>query len=116
MPESCSSSLLRPYRSHRRSSSSCHSMSSCVSWVDGPCPALPSKPSPDMSSLPVTKRVLFALATTFAALLALGLVGEVVLRLLGHHAWDPNGGVNPVVEPGGTLFAPHPSLGYALLP
>ena len=94
-------------------------------------PAEPSEPAETIEStdsagsagpaapaaLPRKKRRAFGLILVLLVPTICFGVGEVVARIAGLKPWDPTvGRLNSDIRPGGTLFAPHPKLGYALLP
>jgi hypothetical protein len=61
------------------------------------------------------KKFLFVCVSSLVFTLALAVVSEVVLRLSGIGPWTKkDAGIR--VEPGGTFFTPHPTLGYTHLP
>jgi hypothetical protein len=64
------------------------------------------------------KKWLFGFAAVAIVVVVCGAIGEITLRLLGYRPWDPAvAGVSSVVEgPGGVLYEPDPTLGYALKP
>lgn len=69
------------------------------------------------AALPRKKRRAFGLILVLLVLTICFGVGEVVARIAGLKPWDPKAGrLNLDIQPGGTLFAPHPKLAYALLP
>ncbi len=61
------------------------------------------------------KKLAFSLVTVVGLAVGLLLFCEIVLRLMGERVlWTEP--VNVVVEPGGSLFATHPRLGYTHRP
>lgn len=80
---------------------------------DSPGSAAPSEPA----ELPRKKRRVFGLVLVLIVFTFFFVVGEVAARIAGLKPWDPQvGRLELNVQPGGTLFAPHPTLGYAQLP
>ena len=70
---------------------------------------------PQVHKLSKRKRALFHLIIYVALAASFLLAAEIVLRTRGWHPWDP-GELDVAVEPGGRLYAKHPSLGYVHLP
>jgi hypothetical protein len=66
--------------------------------------------------LPLGKRIAFSLLVTVGFLVLAAVAGEIILRVKGEKPWEPVPRVAPVIEPGGSLFAPEAARGYALLP
>ena len=67
------------------------------------------------TSLSRRKKLAFSLVTAVGLVVGLFLFCEIVLRLMGEQVlWTEP--VNVVVEPGGSLFATHPRLGYTHRP
>ena len=61
------------------------------------------------------KKFFFACVASVTIVLGLAVVSEVVLRLAGVGPWTKKD-TNIRVEPGGTFFLPHPTLGYTHIP
>lgn len=70
---------------------------------------------PQVSKLSKRKRALFHLIIYVALAASFLIAAEIVLRVKGWHPWEP-GELDVSVEPGGRLYAKHPSLGYVHLP
>src|SRR5215470_10696794 len=70
-----------------------------------------------MPSPPRRTRRGFKLALAAFVLIFIAVVGEISVRWVGFRPWNPVLATKEqAVEPGGTLFAAHPTLGYALVP
>jgi hypothetical protein len=84
---------------------------------DGSTESAESTGSAPPAALPPKKRRAFGLIVVLIVLTICFGVGEIAARIAGLKPWDPQAGrLNQDIRPGGTLFAPHPKLGYALLP
>lgn len=61
------------------------------------------------------KKFFFVCVSSVVLVIVLAVVSEVVLRLAGIGPWTKKD-ANIRVEPGGTFFFPHPTLGYTHIP